>query len=487
METKKKSVIVIIAFILVICLLGGMIAMTVVLSRSEKKEWNYTASEQGLDYYSGQNSNLDFQYITNFKRQISSYFGQILGNGLATVFQIDNQLEAFLEKFSERVVTAMAAARIPAEKINKISDRIRTNSFSDVYKKIMEKMNEFRPFESEEDVEKWIIKALMETSVFSLVGSGLNSFMTATTLNENEISDFIYYFAIQNESEEYKEHLLRMGKDYFTKIIADTVYCLCFLEKDGFNRTEDRFYNAQAVLFQLGDLYGKIDAFPNGRELFEQVFRLTWEYDEKYVERETLNAFASEIRGDIATLFVFSGKFLKEISVDELKANQDFRAETDEARKEKMMMISAMKFSSLISSSYGEIASEMNLSEENASDFLLKCSNLIEKMNLLAETLQGDIDEDVIFDDETIELPEELFDEQQNAFKIASDSVLYFAEANYSENDIFNMSKDDVEYENALNAAKGIYSIEGGYTNLFINLARVWFLNKTARQEAKNE
>ena len=190
-----------IAAVLIFLLVGGMILTTVLLARSEQKQWSYYSSDDTFDYYSTETSSKDFQYVNNFKHALYTYFDSLINDKLSTYFNVESLMEKYLEKIAERAVNAMASARVPAVKLNKIAEYLSNNSLGSFYNAFKEFVSQFDTYD---EMEAYIFENIGDYTFFSIFRDSLSGLMRETGITENEIARFIYYSL---------EHYIRYGYD----------------------------------------------------------------------------------------------------------------------------------------------------------------------------------------------------------------------------------------------------------------------------------
>ena len=497
MNNKVKIVFSVLSVLLIVGILGGMIGTTVVLSKKSEKEWEYKQYDQELEYFSADYANVDFGYITNFKKQISVYLGGLLNAEFAGFLNIEKVLEVRLSSFADKVVNAMAMARISAEKLNAISRMLQENPISGIYTRFSDF---FDRLAETENVESEIINFISNASIFSVLGDLLHDFMEKTTLTENEIANFIYYYILQNESEEYLEYFHKMGKEYFIKIVSETVYALSSMQSESLDHynQESLFYIIQTILYELGDLYLDISDLTGGVDTFEHVFRFTWNYNTQYESYEELNALTAEVKGDIGTLCIVMGLFLKEISVDDISVFYTFRnAEWNE--REQKMIVASIALSQTVQRTYEKAKLEFDLSYENAPDFFLHYADMDATLDEIIATLRGGDDEEGnwdIFDESELDIFDEGWEEDledieaeevPDSFLIFSEALRFFNEGNFTMESFVAMDPESEEYKSIVENAQKIYAIEGGFSTLFGRLIDIWMLNKIEKITVEEE
>ena len=473
MQTKIRKIILIVSLVLILAILAGMIGVTAVLSREKENEWEYVRNDQKIDYYSGSVSGTDFEYAANLKRQIVVYLGSILNDEFASFLNIYNILSYYLNDVSDRIILSMSLARIPAEKLNLISRCLQSHPISNIFGKFEQVMQEIT---DAEEIERKLIEVLSETSLLKLVGTGLRDFMSETTLTENEIGEFIYYYCSQNGNSGYIEYLNKMGKNYFVKMISCTVYVLSSLNGENpFGRlgNETLYYMIQTVLYELGDLYAGIKRLPGEIDTFEHVFQLTWDYGDAYENGLQLSELARSIKGRIGTLFCVMGYFMQNISVDDITAMYEYENASEEYKDEKRIA-EAILLSGAIKRSYRISAEELDLEEKSAADFFVKYAEVDETLEQIS-TILGNRDE---------EDPEE---EWIDPFVTFSDSLRFFDEKDLTIEEISMMDKESDAYTEIVGKARGMNAIDGGLSTIFGHLINIWVLNETEKTATEGE
>ena len=311
-KAKKQTVLLIISVVLAIIMLAGMILATVLLSRSDRKEWTYYTENNRTDYYA---DDLTFSYTSDFSSALQSYLGKTLMQYLG--------ISGNISQFSNRVIYAMQQANVPAIRLKTIADVINNNRINDVFGNIV------LPFSDVDGLTAWsdeFALSLTDETFFSIIGSIIDKFFDITTLTEEEFATFLYCYLDTYAQESYRLVLKLYGKDNIISLFSDTLFAVRMLSGSSDRMGKTMGMNAlRTSLYQLGRFYLDISKLGDNFT-FEKIFGLPDQFntENKPEIAEEINEEYSLIRGSFGRLFTFFGNLMTVFETEDLIAYSEY-------------------------------------------------------------------------------------------------------------------------------------------------------------------
>lgn len=453
-----------IAAVLIFLLVGGMILTTVLLARSEQKQWSYYSSDDTFDYYSTETSSKDFQYVNNFKHALYTYFDSLINDKLSTYFNVESLMEKYLEKIAERAVNAMASARVPAVKLNKIAEYLSNNSLGSFYNAFKEFVSQFDTYD---EMEAYIFENIGDYTIFSIFRDSLSGLMRETGITENEIARFIYYYLLQNSDKTYVTYMELIGEEFFVRLVSNTIYVMVTIGDISNSRylSESTAYSARSVVYQLGSLYVGIGSLPGGGETLERILHTNREYDETYGEYVRMNELSEKMKGKIGDFIILLGYFMRNIEPDDISSYFAYVEEEDEQAKKDAMIYSAWRFARRFDDALVDVYGNEGGRIER---FIGKYTGLLDDMCELSVLMIHEISDN---DDE---IPVE----PSTEFFTFGNACIALCENNYTPDEIRQMDKEGEDYAALLYEAESFFQFKVAISSMISYTLLIWSANE---------
>ncbi len=335
--TKNKNLLLLISVILVFVLLCGMILSIVFLSGRKNAEWEHFVDDKGLEYYSDENE-LAFSYVTEFSSALQNYFS----NSTLKFLGLDKNVQ----QLTDRVITAMQDARIPAIRLKTIATVINEHKLPTLLSGIT------IPAETLEEFTLWLDTLTISASkqsMFSLLSGFINSFLEVTTLSEDELSGFIYAYLYRYGSDKYRLTLDLYGKERFISFFSDTLFAIRTI-----NRTTDSkgisvsMEALRSSLYQLGKFYIDISKITEIEKLFgfpETIPTEKYPYSAEFMQENYKKAY-----GTTTHILRYLGYLLSSFTKEQLQAYLEYKNFVSDNYTE-LAMYSILKEQGLLSES----------------------------------------------------------------------------------------------------------------------------------------
>ena len=468
---SKKNFYALISVVIIVVILISMIVSTVILSTKQSQQWEYISAEDKLNYYATDPNDSDFQYVMNFKASLSEYFSELFNEFLSTYVNLKGYISSIMEKFADRIINAMEQARVSSAKLNKIAQALKSNSVSSIFTSIKDDLMQI---ESLDELEEYLIKLTENFSIFSLFGDTINGFMDESSLTENEIAEFLYYYLAQNTNETYFSTLKSVGKDFFVSLVSNTIYVLRFFEDAGQNEylSLTTANSIQAVFYQLGSVYESISKLPGGTVTLEKVFGFDFEYSIDIPESEQLNSYAENVKGKIGEIIVLLGSFMKKMTAEDIQSYITYLSLEDGKEKSDMKIYSAIVMTRIISLYFNDITDVCGGEINNITELAERYASMTSSLTDISFTL---VNSEILLEEG--QQSSESEDEPINYstfFTEFANAVNYFSEINLQISDLNSLSAESDEYTELLAQADAFFEIENGFAGIFDNLITVW-------------
>lgn len=451
---------------LVIVLIAGMILSIVLLSETNKEDWEYYTTNNAFDYYSFDTSSADFQYVSNFKHAVSTYFGSLINDNISKIFPVEKALESQLEAFAERVVAAMASARVSAIKLNKIAECLNDNSLGSFYGTIRDFIVQFEDFDT---MEAYIYEHIGDYTLFAFLRKILSDFMYRTGITENEIASFLYFYLTRNSDDKYVSALTLMGQDYFERLLSDTIYVLVRFGsiKESEFMFESTAQSTRAVLYQLGSLYVEIENIPDGVDTVERILHINRSYDETFSGYEELNSLSERIKGKTGELFVLLGYFMRAVEASDISAYFDYLKTEEGKQKTDAYIYAAILLSKKVKKTLQHHANNKNETSSitNYSDRYMQLLNDLQELSiaLLSSVTGSESESEVKVDEE---------------FARFGRGCVALCDLDYSLDDIGMVAEGTEEYVCLKESADDFFRIKAGFSSIISYMLMIGLIHE---------
>ena len=468
-RSKKDSSLLleIITIALVVVVLALCIAGTFLLEGNMNQEWEYRTDDSDLDYYA-QGSGNDFQYATSLKYAITNYFGTSINQYV--------DISSLIEPFSEKVVTAMSRARIPARKLKLIADQLDVDKLSGPFKDL----NEFlKQFESIEELEEYL-NNVEPIGLFDMLFSGIASLLRQSSLTEDEFAAFIYEYLADNTNATYKGFLALFGKDYFLKLFSNTLYVISRMEQmsDTPYMSTATSSALQQVCYQLGSTYVNIANVSGGTAMIERVLWWTWDYDQSTEKGVKAQQLTNSFRGKIGDLFLIIGNVLKNVTVSDIEFLVNKNNVTDEIIKERNKILTSIKIAKALDNALN--VSQNILTEEYHSheEFFDQYKDVSIAISELAWVV-GEGEKDSEYEQSLVDL--------RNLYEKTKQYMSLLLTKDYTMEQLTNMDVESQEYLDLKEASAFVNNIEEHSAYILTQLVMVMITNKVDSIPEEND
>lgn len=371
-KSRTKAVIFVTAVVLVVALLAGIIIYTVIQASQEKKEWELFIDAAPVDYSTEEN----YFFVMRFKDSAKKFISSVFNGADGTVL-------------TDRVISSLSKARIPAEKLGTMATAISQTDIN----AINESLNGLEI--TEEDIMNF-----MQTTTMEYIAISLHKFFSVSGLTEEEFSRFLYAYLKDYSPKDYVIYLDIFGKENFIAFFSNSIYLintLSEIKETGGESISD--YALQAVFYQLGSVYLSI-INDVGVDVVEKVLCFDWNFvDQNGIEDTEKNELFTAVRGRIGLIAGILGSLMKEIDVYTIGIIRDYLAEEDEGRIKsdkqiyaQMLMAKTIKES--LKTMYSAKTGIENF-EDMANTYLTAIKNTV-KLNYLISG--GSLDDQIIID-----------------------------------------------------------------------------------------
>lgn len=309
MKQRRNTIILIIAFVLVIILVAGMILTSALLAQKNYPQWDLTSNSTKVNYYTD-DTEYSFKCISDFSSALKNY----INKNAISFLGLDKKVDLIVE----RVVTAMQEAGIPANKLETLAQVINNNRLPSLFNSIE------IPFSTIDEFSIWSDNAILsitDETLFTIIGNFVHSLLKVTTLSEDELAQFLYSYLSLYGPDKYRSILRLYGKDKFIGFFSDTFFAVRIL-----SQTHDNIgitFGSTALkssLYQLGKVY--IDILSIGDDnSFESLFGFPDEFtSEKSQFSSEIQEKYLQIKGLLANTVRFFANIFTIIDEDDINA-----------------------------------------------------------------------------------------------------------------------------------------------------------------------
>lgn len=461
MKRSKKDnslLLEIITIALVVVVLALCIAGTFLLEGNMNQEWEYRTDDSDLDYYA-QGSGNDFQYATSLKYAISNYFGTTLNQYV--------NIASLIEPFSEKVVTAMSKARIPARKLKLIADQLDADNLASPFKDFAEFIKQF---DNVYEFEDYLLE-MDPVGFFSTLFSGISSIFRQTNLTEDEFATFIYEYLSSNASDSYKSFLLLIGREYFIKLLSNTLYVIVRMDETANTQYMSASTSSalQQVCYQLGSTYVNIAKISGGTTTFERILWWTWDYDVSTDKGKMAQELSDSVRGKIGDLFLVLGNVLKNATTSDIEFIVNKNNGSDEHIEECNQIISSIKLAKALNQAVVESNDILTEKYSTTDAFFDKYQEVSVMLSELAYIVsEGEKDEE--YEQSRVDLID--------VYTQTKKQMSLLLTKNYLMEELLNMDVESDEYKELKEASSFINNVEGQVSYLLSQIFYVMVVNQ---------
>ncbi len=307
-KKQKKDILFKCAVVLVLLVFIGLVTATFILKDEKKQDWTYSIDSQETDYYRTDDNEYSFLCVSAFKEALMSYLGK------QTLIKEYLTVDSTVKDFCNKIVRAFSIARVPAEKLQAIADVMNDNSLSKLLDDYIDTVNGFGSFKS------WAENAATNLSQIDLItvcAGFVNSFLTLTTLTENEFSRILYHYLNTYASEEYKKTLRLYDMSYVLSLFSDTFFALRLLGNTD-TSANDGFFKTNAIrsaLYELSSLYCRTDEISD-KNAFDKLLGLPERIPDELGKemKDEIDYYYSDCFGSVGKLFFLIGTVLRNFS-----------------------------------------------------------------------------------------------------------------------------------------------------------------------------
>ncbi len=449
-KSKTKTVLIITAIVLLVAILTGIIIYTAIQSSPKKEEWELFIDIAPVDYSAEDNYFYVMRFKDNSKKFISTVFNGADGTAL-----------------TDRIISAMSKARIPAEKLGTMATAI-----SEI------NLNELSNNLADLDITEDDILDFMQTTTMEYIATSLHKFFTKSGLTEEEFSRFLYAYLRDYAPKDYLVYLDIFGKDNFIAFFSNSIYLINTLgdiKETGGENVSD--YALQAVFYQLGSVYLSI-INDVGVDVVEKVLLFDFDFIDQNgnLETEKKELFIP-VKGRIGLIAGILGSIMKEIDVNTINVMRDYIAEEGEGRiKTDKQIYSQILMAKIIKISLNRMYSaKTGIANFNdmASVYLTAIKNTV-KLNYLISG--GSLEDQLIID------ACEQIDGNMSRYIGA---INYLSELNYTYEEITAIEAGEF-YEALHIKAREMNSMKYSLDNFIASLINIW-INEAAKSLELNQ
>lgn len=300
MKSANKKWISVTALVLLIAVMLALVIYGFVPLNKAKPEWELFIDTAPVNYDAEENYFFVMRFQDSANLFLSSIFSGVDGSAL-----------------TDRVISALKKARIPAEKLGSMATAI--NNFNNENIKNSLDKTEI----TEEDIIKY-----METTTVEYLSSAIHKFFSTSNLTEEEFSKFLYVYLSDNAPSEYKLYLNLLGRENFIAFFSNSIYLINTLgeiKETGGQSISD--YALQAVFYQLGSVYTKI-VNEIGVDVLENVLCVNWHFENTDgTPNEQANTIYDKISGKLGLIAGILGAVMQQTDVETIGAFRDYHKE----------------------------------------------------------------------------------------------------------------------------------------------------------------